>query len=600
MMKTTGVLVSALVALWAWPAAAQVAPLPTRDRPAAPTTGTAVVKGRVVDGQTGLPIARARVRLMGIQTAAAPSPSMQTDESGAFAFSKLPAGSYSLQADKPTYQTGRYPDSGQTLRTSFRPLVVGDGQTVDNISVSLLHGAAISGRVLDIHGDPLENVEVRAMMVPKSGRGRPQMRSGGSSNDIGEFRVARLPPGRYILMVVPHGFFSNPNDVLSADPQPIPTYYPAALSMEEAQPITLERGSSVTGLDLIALEGVGAVVSGTVVDATGQPAPGNGSVMARGASEGFAGSIANGPIKPDGTFQIKLPAGDYSLEARMAARQMDPGTPPQVGVTRVSVSGSVSDVQIVLGGGASVSGRVVFEGNAADATPAVADTRPTMMRMAFSSFDGSLCQTGRTTLAADWTFKVEGIVGTCRAQFVGNLGRWTVKAILHGGVDLMDRPVTFNSEQWRNVQVVLTDKRTELDVQVTDPNGNATREYVALVFSVDKTRWDPNFSRYMRSFVPSVLSARVNPVGAGTAAGSSSAALTFTPAAANASKDSVNGLPAGDYYVVALDDIDADGWRDPDVLEQLSRAASRITISEAAPAEIRLRQLKLATIVGGR
>jgi hypothetical protein len=598
MMKTTGVLVPALVALWAWPAAAQVAPLPTRDRPAAPTTGTAVVKGRVVDGQTGLPIARARVRLTAIQTPGGPVPSMQTDESGTFAFSKLPAGSYSLQADKPTYQSGRYPDSGQTLRTSFRPLVVGDGQTVDNISLSLFHGAAISGRVLDIHGDPLENVEVRAMMVPKSGRGRPQMRSGGSSNDIGEFRVSRLPPGRYILMAVPRRFDFNPSDMLSADPQPITTYYPTALSMEEAQPITLERGSSVTGLDLIALEGVSAVVSGTVVDAAGQPVRGNGAIMARGASEGFAGPISNAPIKPDGTFQIKLPAGDYSLEARMAPRLMDSGTPPQFGATRVSVSGNLSDVQIVLGGGASVSGRLVFESNAADPAPAVPDAN--QMRMAFSSFDGSLCQAGRATLAPDWTFKVEGIVGTCRTQFVGNLGRWTVKAILHGGVDLMDRPVTFNSEQWRNVQVVLTDKRTELDVQVTDPNGNATREYVALVFSVDKTRWDPNFSRYMRSFVPSVLSARVNPVGAGTAAGSSSAALTFTPVAANASKDSVNGLPAGDYYVVALDDIDADGWRDPDVLEQLSRAASRITISEAAPAEIRLRQLKLATIVGGR
>ena len=39
--------------------------VPPRDRIPPPTTGTGVIKGRVVDGATGAAVPRARVRLMG-------------------------------------------------------------------------------------------------------------------------------------------------------------------------------------------------------------------------------------------------------------------------------------------------------------------------------------------------------------------------------------------------------------------------------------------------------------------------------------------------------------------------------------------------------
>ena len=82
-----------------------------------------------------------------------------------------------------------------------RPLMLKDGQTIDNVVVKMHRGSAISGTVVDAYGDPVDHASVGAMRLTPSGQ--PEMRSGTSTNDLGEFRVARLQPGTYILSVFP-------------------------------------------------------------------------------------------------------------------------------------------------------------------------------------------------------------------------------------------------------------------------------------------------------------------------------------------------------------------------------------------------------------
>src|SRR5207245_2420968 len=190
----------ACLVLIAAASAAQVAPLPPRDRPLAPAApaGTGAIKGRVVDGQTGNAVVRARVRLMG---SGPRQPVVLTDESGAFAFAALPRGSYSVMVDKATYVSGRYPDGGQTFRTSARPIELADGQRVDGITVTIFRGGVIAGHVVDAHGDPVEGASVQAVRLPRTGRGRPQTRTSGSTNDIGEFRLPHLEPGKYLIQI---------------------------------------------------------------------------------------------------------------------------------------------------------------------------------------------------------------------------------------------------------------------------------------------------------------------------------------------------------------------------------------------------------------
>jgi hypothetical protein len=566
---------------------AQIAGLPPRDNAQAHQVDSGAIRGRVVDGQAGNGLSRARLRLQG---PAGLRTTVVTGEAGNFAFTGLPPGRYSLNADKSTYLPGRYPESGHSLRNNARlffPLL--DGQIL-NVTVPLFHGGAISGRAVDSHGEPVEFASVQVIRVPRPGGGRPAMRNGGMTNDLGEFRVPRLEPGNYLLLVQPRP------DVQEDGPttQSVPTLYPGVLMGEQAVPIAVERGASVTGLELTLVEGTMSRVRGTLVDSTGRPAIGgfvNVRAIVAGLPDGF--DAASAPVGPDGTFELKVAPGEYQIEGR-AVR---PGTvgpvqagDQQIGMARLSVTGEAhSGVTIVLGRGATVTGRVVFEGSTP--TPPM-PANPGQFRVSFNSPDrGTGCRMGRSDLGANWTFSVDGLLGTCVAQVSSSLGLLRVKAVMVNDVDLMDQPVTFQSgQQLRNVEVIVTDKQTDLTFHVTDAQGLATREYVALVFSIDKARWFES-SRYIRTFVPAPPVDQVLEL-----------PETATPGAApvTTARESVAGLPPGEYHVVALDDLESEGVPDPALLDSLKRVATRVTLTDRGGAEVSLRVVTLSNRVGER
>jgi len=51
-------------------------------------------------------------------------------------------------------------------------------------------------------------------------------------------------------------------------------------------------------------------------------------------------------------------------------------------------------------------------------------------------------------------------------------------------------------------------------------------------------------------------------------------------------------LPPGEYYVVALDDLESEAVHDPALLDRLTRAATRITLTDRAAVEVSLRLVK--------
>jgi Carboxypeptidase regulatory-like domain len=575
----------AAVLLAARTAGAQVSRLPPRDlfQPLQP--GTAAIKGRVVDGQTGSPVPRALVQLRGPGDL---RPTVLTEEAGTFEFTALPAGLYWLTADKASYLLARYPESAPTLRNSPRPFPLLDGQVLDSATLSLFHGSAISGRVVDSHGEPVEFANVQVMRLPRRGGGHVTMRGGATTNDLGEFRVARLEAGSYLLLAQPRR-----NAYADSETRPVPTFYPGSLMREQAVPITIERGGSVTGLELALVDGTMNRVTGTVLDSSGRPAPG-GFVNVRAIVEGVPDGLdtADAAVKPDGRFELTLAQGEYQIEARV----IRPGTvgplqsgDEQVGMARLTVTREAhSDLTIVLGAGAKVAGRVVFEGS----TPPPVPSNPGQFRVSFASPEGRGCRMGRTELHPDWTFSVDGLLGSCIAQVNSSLGQLSVKAVMAGDVDLLDRPVMFESgRQLRNVEVLVTSKRTDLTFQVADDRGEPTREYVALVFPVDRARWVEG-SRYIRPFVPAPLPPEPawDPTEPGAPGGAFAARSTATPGR----RDSLTGLPQGDYYVVAVDDLDVDAVGDPSVLESLSRTATLVTLTDRTVAEVSLRRLKTA------
>jgi hypothetical protein len=178
---------------------------------------------------------------------------------------------------------------------------------------------------------------------------------------------------------------------------------------------------------------------------------------------------------------------------------------------------------------------------------------------------------------------------------MATFGRWTLKTVLYGGEDLLDRTITFEPEQHlRDVQLVFSDQRTEMTFRVGDEHGQPTRDYVAIVFPTDKARWT-QLAPYVRTYVP-VPAELVTTMSPGSAPGGARTPMLPAPPR----RESLGGLRPGEYYAVAIDDIEAEASRDPAVLEKLVSRAVRVILTPGATIEVPLQLIKLADVVPNR
>jgi hypothetical protein len=164
-----------------------------------------------------------------------------------------------------------------------------------------------------------------------------------------------------------------------------------------------------------------------------------------------------------------------------------------------------------------------------------------------------------------------------------------VKAVIYNGDNLLDGAYTFQPGQHlRNVQVIVTDKRSEISVRVADENGQSTRDYVALLYPVDKGQWS--------QAVRTLIGPPAEPIG-----GPGRAPVLSAPARAPTippmRRETISGVRPGEYYAVAVDDMEPEDSRDPAMLERLASSSLRVTVSEGANQEIALRRVKLADVM---
>lgn len=553
---------------------------PPRDRVPEPAVGTGSIRGQVVDGVTGRPVARARIRLMG----RSPKGPILTDGTGGFSFAGLAPGPYTFRIERNGYMATAFPETGRYVRASMRPFMLANGESREDVSIPIFRGGSISGRLVDAYGEPLDGAMV--MLVAASGQ-RGGMRGATQTNDLGEFRVPRIMPGRYLLMArSPGGFQGDPGE--DPLPQPLPTYYPGTLKREDAGVIVVNRGESITGVEMTLAEGVPAIVQGMVVPADGQ-AHNGGSVTARLARD-FSGIDGGAQIRPDGSFRLQLPPGEYYLEARLRTGPMN--VPPRpdselFGSTRIHVTGSgTASVAILVGRGATASGRVVFVGN----RPPPAS--PGTVRVPIFNSEGRTCQGGQATVAPDWSFKVEGLMGTCTTSVRPMFGAWMLKSVSLRGQNIADEPFTFEPGQhYSDVQIVVTDRRTSVELRVSDETGQITREFVAIAFPADKSRWE-NLPRFVQTFAPPAVAPPGSFSGRPTAVESAP-----MPPVANVPFSRMFITTPGDYFLVALDDILQEDTLDSAVLEKLIPAATRVSLSEEVPTEVSLRRYTLADLM---
>jgi hypothetical protein len=197
-----------------------------------------------------------------------------TDRSGRFTFRDVPEGQYTVRVERDGYY-GR----GSTVpQTGTAPVTVSSRQPA-NVTVPMVRGATLSGRLRDIDGLPLANATVQAFAVAYS-NGLPALRAAASNktNDRGEYSIFWLPPGEYLIAMVRDSTQIVGGYLLQ---QVVGTFYPGTASVTEAVPVTVRPGQNLDGIDFTHRISKPVRISGRVVTTLPPPAA---PVNAQGAA----------------------------------------------------------------------------------------------------------------------------------------------------------------------------------------------------------------------------------------------------------------------------------------------------------------------------
>src|SRR5262245_16323144 len=153
-----------------------------------------VIAGRVVN-EAGRPVAGAQILVIkaGVKVESGRQYST-TDDEGNFNATGLGPGSYMISANVPGYVVARI----ESERDHHRP--------GENVTIILIRGGVITGRVTDPYGEPMAGVRVEALKVREledgqkySGSFWGTQNNGRLTDDRGVYRLYGLEPGVYVV-----------------------------------------------------------------------------------------------------------------------------------------------------------------------------------------------------------------------------------------------------------------------------------------------------------------------------------------------------------------------------------------------------------------
>ncbi len=329
------------------------------------------ISGVVVDAVTKAPVPGAEVSM----SVDAEETKATTGEDGKFVFEDVEAGKYSLFATAQGYVR----EGLNEHRGFLTGVAVGSGLDSEHIIFPLHRQAVITGRVTDEHGEAVRHAQVLLLESQNlSGTAGAVMHPQVQTDDLGEFRFARLHPGEYYVAVEANPWYAQP--VFNYAPQPVEgvstlgqgtqkpnplldvlyplTFHPGVTNERAAAGIKLTAGDTVeANIQLQAVPTVHVRVSNVPVDGE--------NAAQFGASEKLFGSMERGI----GLNALRIGPGEYELTGlppgEIAIHVMQNG---KMGVQSRTFAANLTGGDTLdaadTGGIANITGRVILpEGN---------------------------------------------------------------------------------------------------------------------------------------------------------------------------------------------------------------------------------------------
>ena len=364
-------------------------------------TGTASVDGVVVNAQSEEPLPHTLLELRAVDAGPARVYSQTTTATGRFTFRNVVPGRYQLTAMRQGYVRGDYGLRGPG--SSGISIALTAAQRLVDVRLAMVPAGTIAGRITNQFGEGAGNVHVRALRYSYlDGRRTLVNVKSVFTNDLGEYRLGWLPPGRYNVsaqhpdgasneLSAPEltnsatswantavtnagglngGSFShneNPDPAvrsrmgLSSGEDYLPVFYPGTFDLRSAALVDVGAGMEVAGIDMVVFPTRTGTISGTVTASEAIPSPNVPIQVFRNPSYNMQ-SVAVRVDPRAGTFTVSgLAPGSYTLVSTIRS-----GDERLAGHTVVEVSeGGVSSAQLSLGTGTRIPVRVTLDPTAA-------------------------------------------------------------------------------------------------------------------------------------------------------------------------------------------------------------------------------------------
>lgn len=304
----------------------------------------------------------------------APVATAVTGDQGQYLFREMPASHYYVKVEAPEYFSEELDRDGPGRRASLAT-----GQTLQHIDIDLSPGGIISGRIVDQDGFPVRDEAIhliRPIGLPYPAN--PVFLSGrNQTTDYdGTFRVTGIRPGSYWIAIgvdigrltgdthYKHDLFVERGRV-EGSRYFEQTFYPGVTDRAQAQAVEIKSGEEVGGLSMnVSRPHRAYSVTGRVVNqSTGGPITLCYLEVGHIEHGGGAGSSyrMNGPSDTDANGQFKITG---LMPGRFFVRVHLPEETRLNSPTREFDIGDkdISDFEIRVGNGVTVSGSVAIEG----------------------------------------------------------------------------------------------------------------------------------------------------------------------------------------------------------------------------------------------
>jgi hypothetical protein len=411
------------------------------------------------------------------------------------------------------------------------------------VVLKLTPWAVISGRVTTKDNQPLEgfqihifakqNVAGRLIWIDRPNQAR--------TNEDGEFRVAGLQAGTYYVAVDQSTETTlSQKGVPNAREQIIAkVFYPGVPDQSSATPLEVAPGGEAEANFTLSPEPL-YQISGSLSGFMNVVA---GLTFARKAGDDADFTQMTGDLQ-DGNFQVKLPAGAYSVsgQTREGVELTTPGA-------TVVIRSDEADLRVPLHAATTIPVEIQKE-QGAGGSERKSPIQGIIPGLIFQLVPLSQSRRGNNF----WTGQPGGIPnvapGTYRLEINTN-GEWWVKSAQCGGVDLLSDDLTISEgQQPEPIEVTLRDGAGMVSGSIT-PAEDPSRVLVLLV-QPHRTRNVIHVARVMQG--------------------------SF----------SIPGIPPGDYAIVALDGGDGLEYADPEILNPYLSDAEHVTVRPHATVTVNL------------